>query len=250
MKNCCWRFKKMENVKIGCCGFPMAQKKYFKKFNIIEIQRTFYQPPKRISTVQRWRKKAPGDFEFTLKAWQLITHSPSSPTYRRLKIDLDNEENYGNFQPTHEVFEAWETIKNMAEILKSKVAVFQCPASFEPTDKNKGNLKTFFKEIDRGGMKMVWEPRGDWKEKEIKELCKEADLIHCVDPFKDKPVYGDIRYYRLHGIGGYQYQYTKENLKKLKKWIKEDFDKKIYVMFNNDSMIEDSKKLEEMLEEE
>jgi len=33
------------NVRIGCCGFPIARNKYYKTFPVVEVQRTFYQPP-------------------------------------------------------------------------------------------------------------------------------------------------------------------------------------------------------------
>ena len=71
-------------IKVGCCGFSMAQQDYFQRYHLIEIQQTFYQPPQ-LRTAEKWRASAPRQFEFTLKAWQLITHEPSSPTYRRLK---------------------------------------------------------------------------------------------------------------------------------------------------------------------
>ncbi len=47
----------------------------------------FYEPP-RDGTMRRWRAQAPIDFEFTIKAWQLITHDALSPTYRRLRSPL------------------------------------------------------------------------------------------------------------------------------------------------------------------
>ena len=46
---------------------------YAKYFNIIEINTTFYNLPK-ISTVQSWCDQVPGDFKFTVKVWQEITH--------------------------------------------------------------------------------------------------------------------------------------------------------------------------------
>ncbi|NIN51751.1 MAG: DUF72 domain-containing protein, partial [Nitrososphaeria archaeon] len=72
-------------VKVGCCGFPGSRKGYFNDFNLVEIQQTFYKMP-RLETAQRWRQEAPNEFEFTLKAWQLITHPPTSPTYRKAGI--------------------------------------------------------------------------------------------------------------------------------------------------------------------
>jgi len=97
-------------VKVGCCGFRMAMAEYALRFPVVEVQQTFYQPPK-VQTLERWRAEAPPDFEFTLKAWQLITHEARSPTYRRLKRNLTEQElnECGAFRPSAIVREAWST---------------------------------------------------------------------------------------------------------------------------------------------
>ncbi len=59
-----------------------------------------------------------------------------------------------------------------------------------------------------------------------------------VDPFKGKSTAGDFRYYRLHGIGGYNYKYSTEELSILTKIVK-DGD---YAMFNNTAMWNDAKR--------
>jgi len=231
-------------IKIGCCGFPVNRPTYYKNFNVVETQQTFYQLPK-IETALKWREEAPSNFEFTAKAWQLITHPPTSPTYKRLKITLENKENYGFFKPTEEVFSAWERTEEICSALKARIVLFQCPASFKPTPENKENIKKFFTTIDRKNYIFVWEPRGKWEEEEIKELCKELDLIHGVDPFKNKPLYGKLRYFRLHGKDGYKYKYSEEDFKQLIKLIEKGIE--TYIMFNNVYMFEDAKKFEDFL---
>jgi uncharacterized protein YecE (DUF72 family) len=72
------------NINIGTCGFRGNKIEYAELLSCVEIQHTFYQPPQ-IKTLERWRVEMPNDFEFTLKAWQLITHEAKSPTYKRLK---------------------------------------------------------------------------------------------------------------------------------------------------------------------
>ncbi len=193
--------------------FPHFREKYYKKFGVVEIQKTFYQPPQQ-KTALKWRDEAPPDFEFCLKAWQLITHSPKSPTYRRLKFEIpeNKKKNYGFFKPTSEVFSAWEKTEKIASILKAKIIVFQCPSSFAETEENKGNLEKFFKKIKRENYLFAWEPRGYWKEKEIERLCKDLDLIHCVDPFKNKTTTKKLAYFRLHGKKRYRYNYTDYDL--------------------------------------
>ena len=76
---------------VGCCGWTEAQARYVVDFPVIEIQTTFYYPPA-ISVARRWRATAPAQFIFCMKAWQLITHTPASPTYRRLRSPIAESE--------------------------------------------------------------------------------------------------------------------------------------------------------------
>ncbi len=233
-------------IRVGCCGFRKARATYYAHFDLVEIQQTFYHPPQP-STVQRWRQEAPEGFEFTLKAWQLITHSPSSPTYRRLRLTIPEEAtgHYGAFRPTDEVFAAWETTRQQAEALEARIVVFQCPASFTPTPEHQANMRAFFSQIERGDLRFAWEPRGRWSDDQIRTLCQELDLIHCVDPFDRLPVYGDLLYFRLHGRGGYRYTYTDEDLARLNDWCQAA--REVYVLFNNVSMWEDALRFRERI---
>ncbi|HEC57406.1 MAG TPA: DUF72 domain-containing protein [Candidatus Syntrophoarchaeum butanivorans] len=226
-------------IKVGCCGFPSGMKRYFDKFRLVEVQKTFYNPP-RIETARRWRAQAPEKFEFTLKAWQLITHDPKSPTYRKagIKVEKGREERYGFFRNTREVFDAWERTKEMAEALGSKIILFQCPASFKEEKENIENIKGFFSSIDRNFI-FVWEPRGEWSMKTVADLCEELGLLHCTDPFVGDPAtLSGTGYLRLHGKGRkrYDYDYTREDLSLLLDKIEMYGAEKVYVLFNNIQM--------------
>lgn len=124
------------NLKIGCCGFPVSKAKYFHNFKVVELQQTFYQPPQ-IETAVKWREEAPSDFEFTLKAWQLITHSASSPTYRKLKLKISENKKkyYGGFQPSEEVLSSWEYTDKIAKSLNAKIIVFNVRQVLQPLKK-------------------------------------------------------------------------------------------------------------------
>ncbi len=90
----------MDNgVRIGLCGFTMAFEDYVREYRLVEVQQTFYEPP-RDGTMRRWRAQAPMDFEFTVKAWQLVTHDASSPTYRRLRSPLAEVDRRSGRVPT------------------------------------------------------------------------------------------------------------------------------------------------------
>src|SRR6187200_3158013 len=66
---------------------PRAQAPYVTDYRAFELQTTFYQPPE-VAVAKRWKSQAPCEFRCCMKAWQLITHAPSSPTYRRLKSGM------------------------------------------------------------------------------------------------------------------------------------------------------------------
>jgi uncharacterized protein YecE (DUF72 family) len=226
-------------IKIGCCGFPKSMKDYFTEFDVGEVQKTFYEPPG-IETLKKWHDQAPEGFEFTVKAWQVITHPPSSPTYKRTRT---KPKDCGFFKPTREVYEAWGKMLEVCGVLRTKIVLFQCPASFKPSDENIKNIYKFFGSI-KSTLIHVWEPRGNWSDEGVKEICEELNLVHCVDPFKNKQQAGTFNYYRLHGIGGYHYQYTKGDLEKLLSFCSPSS----YVLFNNMSMVENAIEFKKRIE--
>ena len=235
----------MSQLKVGCCGFPRARRKYSEQFKLVEIQQTFYKLPA-TATAQRWRDEVPEDFEFTLKAWQEITHLPSSPTYRKagLRIPADKQWNYGFFKPTEEVLNAWQQTRAIAHVLRARVVVFQCPPSFSPNPENLENMRYFFKHVDRGNFIFVWEPRGRWSQDSILALCQELDLVHCVDPLESKPTYGKPGYFRLHGGRDYRHRYTDDELARLRDLVVGE----AYVLFNNIAMYDDALRFKQLVE--
>ena len=77
-------------ILIGTCGFAESHRKLFGEFDILEVQQTFYQPP-RLSTAERWREEAPAEFVFTLKClvpYQYIARSRERLFLARELIDL------------------------------------------------------------------------------------------------------------------------------------------------------------------
>jgi uncharacterized protein YecE (DUF72 family) len=230
--------EELPKVRVGCCGFPVGRKDYFSQFKLVEVQQSFYKMP-RLETAQRWRQEAPTDFEFSLKAWQLITHPPASPTYRKagIKVASGAEEHYGFFRPSDEVYQAWEETRRFAQELRAKVILFQCPPSFRETPENITNMRRFFKWVKDSGFLFAWEPRGRWSPPTIKALCSELELVHCVDPMEEESLYGEPRYFRLHGGPRYRHRYTKAELRHLEGKLGE---KESYVLFNNLNMYQDA----------
>jgi len=185
-------------VNVGCCGFPIAQWKYFQSFPMVELQSTFYMLPRQ-STVERWRETAPPRFEFVVKAWQAITHPSSSPTWKRVGHAFPNAKasRYGYLRPTAENFEAFKRTLDVCDALRARVCLIQCPPSFQAVPENVRNLKQFLTKIDRHGLTLAWEPRGTWltKPKLIRRLCDRLGIVHVVDLLRSDP--GFIRQIRV-----------------------------------------------------
>jgi uncharacterized protein YecE (DUF72 family) len=224
-------------VKVGLCGFTIGAAAYFETFGVLEVQQTFYEPPP-ARTLERWRMQAPPEFEFTMKAWQVITHFPSSRTYRRLKSAIDTTE-AGGFRVNDTVMRAWETTRGAARILRATAILFQCPASFRATDENIANMRNFFATIERPkNARFLWEPRGAWPDDVVLSLCRDLGLIHAVDPFTRPSLTPELTYWRLHGNGSAYASYTDDELRQLREWISGE----TYAMFNNIPRVGDAKR--------
>ena len=233
-------------AKLGCCGWCEGKSKYFNDFAAVELQSTFYDLPS-LALAGKWRALAPPGFHFTLKAWQLITHTPTSPTYRKLKSKLSSDEHdsVGSFRPTEQVAIAWERTAEVARAMGAEAVLFQCPASFRLENQNLKNLTLFFSTIDRGELRLVWEPRGPWPLDLVAGICKDLDLLHCVDPLHVDVSQIHSHYWRLHGLGGYSYRYLDEDLVKLTELARscaERGEGPEYVFFNNIWMKEDARR--------
>lgn len=235
-------------VRVGTCGFPEARARLFRDLDAVEVQQSFYQPP-RAETVSRWRAEAPAGFAFSLKVWQLITHPPSSPTYRRLKRPLTPEERRlcGGFQLNALTLAAWDTMRELAEAARAVALVCQTPASFRPEPENLARLRRFFTRVPRGDWKIVFEPRGEaWTPALLGPLLEALDLVHGVDPFLTAPLSREWHYFRLHGRPAYHYdyRYTDADLAALRDKLPPE---EVMVMFNNVHMAADARRFKRLL---
>src|SRR3954462_4937965 len=167
----------------------MAFDEYVREFPMVEIQQTFYEPP-RDATMRRWRAEAPAEFEFTVKAWQLVTHEATSPTYRRLRRPLTDDERReaGSFRLTPIVLDGWRRTLERVRLLGATAVLLQCPASFRPPDEHAlrraagfrpkaGHVlrvRGFVQSIARpDGVRLLWWPGGGWPPGLVRELCRD-----------------------------------------------------------------------------
>lgn len=228
---------------------------YSDAFAVGELNRTFYELPQ-VSTAERWRREAVEEFEFTLKAWQAMTHPWQSPTWNahRDTVPEDRTDEVGYLRPTAFVREAWERTREIATALDARVVVVQTPPSFDCTEEHERNLRNLLGEVDRGGLTVAWEPRGDWPDhpERVEALCADLDLVHVVDLVRDDPLTGGPVYTRLHGLNedpyDYEYDYSPAELDELAAELRRYDDReRVYCMFNNETMYANARALRDRL---
>src|SRR5688572_27417656 len=235
-------------MKLGMCGFTIGAAAYFRQFKVVEVQQTFYDPPS-LSTLEKWRQEAQPSFEFTMKAWQVITHFGTSSTYRRLRSPFTQQARgeAGGFRWNRTIVNAWQRTLECARVLRATAILFQCPASFQPTDENIAAMRHFFAEIKRpAGVTLLWEPRGPWPDDVVLAICRDLQLIHAVDPFVRPSLTPGLLYWRLHGNRSHYANYTDAELQQIWSWISEHAGTDAYVLFNNIPRVQDIKRLREL----
>ncbi len=236
-------------IHVGCCGWCAARARYFRAFDVVEVQQTFYEPP-RLTTLARWRQEAPAGFQFAIKCFQLVTHEATSPTYRRLRRARPRPATVGSFRDTPAVRAAWEETVAAADALGATIVLLQTPGTFAPTDEHLANLEAFTRWARRGpDLRLVFEPRGPaWDAGAADRLCRRLDLFRGGDPFAmpaPLPHAQSVAYFRLHGVGGYRYSFKDAELR----WLVQQLRgyEEAWVLFNNMSMWDDARRFKRLL---
>jgi uncharacterized protein YecE (DUF72 family) len=202
---------KSRNVLIGTSGFSYKEWKgvfypndlpakkylafYATQFKTTEINNTFYRLPSPELTTG-WYGEVPGDFSFTLKLSQRITH------IKKLK----------------DVHEDMERFLEAADALKEKMGtvLVQLPPYFK---KDLERLEDFLRDYSSRA-RLAFEFRHPtWYETEVYELLRRFRSAFAVVEAEDqnaiREVTGDFIYMRLR-----KGEYSKAELKEWGRWIK------------------------------
>lgn len=262
----------MASITIGTCGYQYWRpdegwkdeydsklQAFSDAFDLVELNRTFYSLP-RTSTAERWRDEVVGNFEFAVKAWQAVTHPWNSPTWNNHRDSIDDSvdtDDLGFLQPSEAVYTAWEETRARAAALDASVVLIQTPPSFDYTDRHEADLREFFSTVERDGLAIAWEPRGDWPEHPdaVAAVCNDLDLIHVVDLMRSEPAADhSVVYTRLHGLNDdpydYDYDYSDDELATLADTLETlaPGHEAVYCLFNNYAMYENARRLDQQLE--
>ncbi len=189
---------------------------YTKFFNTVEINASFYRIPFS-GVVKGWYKKSPSSFLFTLKANRKITHEGTPG---------ENKEILRRFY-------------GLSEILKEKLGcvLFQFPPSLRRNDEI---LKRFLEGLAPNKRNVIEFRHKSWFNDAVYKILEQNNTGFCIISAPGLPedivVTSSFSYIRWHGKKRwYRYEYSKMELERWKKIIKE-LSKKgdVFGYFNND----------------
>jgi len=197
---------------------------YARAFNFVEVNSTFYNIPS-LQLVKSWKKRVPENFEFSVRCHRDLTH----------KYKLD---------PIREVFNTFETMKDIADILNSRFLVLETPSYIDFSNEKIESIKEFFGSLNLKGTRIVWEVRRRSKPipPRLVALMQESNIIHCVDLSKEEPIVdSDTVYTRVFGKGEHNlYQFTDEEIMEIDERIARRTPETAVVSYHNVKMYKDA----------
>ena len=187
---------------------------YASKFPTVEINNTFYQLPKE-KTLLDWASKVPGEFSFTMKASQRITH------FARLKP---------------ESAELVEYLVKTASVLGDRLGpiLFQLPPNMK---KDLDRLRAFLDKLPKGRRYAMEFRHESWFDDDLTAALREHDVAMVGIEQEDfaSPVIPTASwgYLRLH-----RFDYAPDALAAWAKRIREHGWAEAYVFFKHDHIPE------------
>ena len=183
---------------------------YSERFQAVELNNTFYRTPQP-SMIENWKAQVPGNFRFSVKASQGITH------FRRLK-DAGH--------PTRLLL---GTISALEDRLGA--VIFRLPSDMK---KDLERLKTFLKQLPRYTRVALDFRHETWFDDDVLELLRSENRALVVSDTEDLPaVYrertADWGYLRLRRM-----KYSAPELKKWIKWMQAQQWKDTFVFFRHE----------------
>ncbi|HEY3236246.1 MAG TPA: DUF72 domain-containing protein [Polyangiaceae bacterium] len=206
---------------VGCAGFAVPATRYFQEYSFVEVQETHLAVPGP-GTLRRWRREAPGGFEFALLGPREVAQQ--------------------GFRPGKMREGALKALGGVAEELGATTAVFTAPPDFPLTRANRTALKEFLSGVRRKFKRIVFEPGPAWDPDEADSLATETDTLASRDPLQHGPSKRDVAYYRLPGPAGHKSRYEDPAIERLANIARGALSQQATYVFTNVDMFTDAKR--------
>lgn len=208
---------------------------YAKQFDTVEINNTFYRLPSE-AAFDAWRKHAPADFLYAIKASRYLTHQ----------------------KKLHDAKQPLENVLGRCRHLRTRLGpiLYQLPPHWHCDVER---LRQFIALLP-AKLCHVFEFRDpSWFVDEIKDLLTATGMNFCIHDMSGQPspvwTTGPAVYVRFHGPGETKYsgRYDRRHLrswaKRMDRWRSEGRD--VYAYFNNDiggHAVTNARELQDMLD--
>jgi uncharacterized protein YecE (DUF72 family) len=178
-------------VAIGTIGFPRSRKSALEVVDVVELKSAHPAPPRK-SVGQRWREEAGPEVRFTVQGPASLIDPPAEHT------GLEGDwRAHGGFRQTEENLATWARGLEFAGAVGAEAIVLLTGSSFTPSKTNITGFSSFLEKCERGGLDLVWEPRGPWEPERAAELARAHDLVLARDPLHDQLIEAERAYFRL-----------------------------------------------------
>ena len=211
---------------VGCAGFAVPATRYFKEYLFVEVQETQLAIPGP-GTLRRWRREAPGGFEFALLGPREIAQE--------------------GFRDGKVVETALRTLTDVASELSARTAVFVAPPDFPSSRANRSALKDFLKSVRKLFDSIVFETGPAWKADEADDLAEETDTLAARDPLHQGLSKRQRAYYRLPGPAGHKSRYEDPAIERLADIARGGLTQDATYVFTNVDMFSDAKRFRKTL---
>jgi hypothetical protein len=163
---------------VGETQFPRDFRRYVRQFSLLEIDCEPGSVPGK-ARLQACGEQAPEGFVFSLVV-------PSS---------------LASLEGNEDAARAWKAAQNVARILKAKWWVVRTPTAVRPTRRAREQLGALFAQLQTGGMRVAWEPRGLWEDDAAGETAAALGAYLVRDVAKQDPPPADVLYARVLALG-------------------------------------------------
>ncbi|MBW2276355.1 MAG: DUF72 domain-containing protein [Deltaproteobacteria bacterium] len=182
-----------KRISVGTVGYPIEHRRVHEVVDVVELLDGRFIPPRR-RTARRLREDAHSSFAFTVQAPISVFAARSDLPELELGGERDR---FGELQLTDENLGLWRRGLEFAAEVGAEALVLLTPGALTPAPANVKRLETFLAAVDRGGLPIVWEPRGPWETERAQQVALANDLVLSVDPLRDEPAAGPLAYLRL-----------------------------------------------------
>jgi uncharacterized protein YecE (DUF72 family) len=220
-------------ARVGCSGWeykhwlgnfyanPLPRSRWFEHyasvFDTVEINNSFYRLPER-ATFAAWARRAPGGFEFAVKASRFLTHM------KKLK---DPEE------PIERLFRRMRALgRHLGPVL------YQLPPGWKL---NLERLGHFLKALPRRARHVMEFRDPTWYDREVYRLLDRRGVALCLHDMAGSATgrarVGPFVYVRFHGATAkYGGRYPEDRLRSWAQWLNAEREggADVYAYFNND----------------